>query len=429
MEAQIAAAQSDGEADGAPQEPLDIVVAYDYGHVNGGAAKVAIGGAIGLAGRGHRVTYFSPVGPVDPKLRDAGVQVIDCGQEDLLGDGSRLRAMGRGLWNRKAAEMLDDVLKTLDPKRSVVYQHGWSKAMSPACQRAIAKSGLATLYHMHEYFAACPNGAFFNYQTGENCALKPLSPACMISHCDARAYGHKAFRVLRQGLANGPGRLSHNLGDLIYISELQLRVMSPWLPKDARLTFAPNPIEVHDVGPAPIADDAPFLFVGRLSREKGAALAAEAAASIGASISFIGDGELMADLRARAPNAEFTGWVPPEEATARMRGARALVFPSLWYECQPLTVLEALANGIPVIVSDNCAGAEFVADGESGLHFPSQSVEGLAAAMARIQDVETARRLGAAAHRRYWQAPHTLDRHLDVVEEALRTSLTMFSQT
>ena len=83
-------------------------------------------------------------------------------------------------------------------------------------------------------------------------------------------------------------------------------------------------------------------------------------------------------------------------------------------------MLEALANGVPVIVSDNCAGAEFVADGETGLHVPSQNGGALATAMARLMDNGNARVLGKSAYDRYWQAPHTLDRHLTGMERKKR---------
>lgn len=62
-----------------------IVVCYDCGYVNGGAAKVAILGALGLAARGYRVIYFAPVGPMDERLTAAGIETICLDQQDLAG--------------------------------------------------------------------------------------------------------------------------------------------------------------------------------------------------------------------------------------------------------------------------------------------------------------------------------------------------------
>ncbi len=60
------------------------------------------------------------------------------------------------------------------------------------------------------------------------------------------------------------------------------------------------------------------------------------------------------------------------------------MFPSLWYEGQPLTVLEAKGLGTPVIVADGCAGREEIEDGVSGLWFKGGDADDLARALERI---------------------------------------------
>ncbi len=105
---------------------------------------------------------------------------------------------------------------------------------------------------------------------------------------------------------------------------------------------------------------------------------------------------------------------------AVLRGARALVFPSVWYEGQPLTVLESLALGTPVLVSDVCAGREAVRHGESGLWFRSNDPHALAEAMGHLANDATAMRMGRAAYDLFWAAPLTLERHLDGLERVYR---------
>ena len=63
-----------------------------------------------------------------------------------------------------------------------------------------------------------------------------------------------------------------------------------------------------------------------------------------------------------------------------------MAFPSVWYEGQPLTILEAKATGLPIVVSDACAGRDEVEDGVTGFWFKSQDPDDLAAKLERLKD-------------------------------------------
>ncbi len=72
-------------------------------------------------------------------------------------------------------------------------------------------------------------------------------------------------------------------------------------------------------------------------------------------------------------NISFVGWKNRKEVFEYMKTARALVFPSLWYEAAPLTVPEALSIGLPCIVSDCCAAIDYIDDEKKGHVFGSLS--------------------------------------------------------
>jgi len=159
--------------------------------------------------------------------------------------------------------------------------------------------------------------------------------------------------------------------------------MRPHLPKNARLHRVSNPVAV---GGAPVDARAnrKLVFVGRLAPEKGGLHLAEAAKAVNAPVMFIGDGPEADAIRAANPEAEITGWLRPDEVQNRLAEARALVFPSLWYEGQPLVPIEALVRGIPVICGDWSAAAEEVRDGENGLIYHAPTTAGLIDALRRL---------------------------------------------
>lgn len=143
---------------------------------------------------------------------------------------------------------------------------------------------------------------------------------------------------------------------------------------------------------------------------------AEAARAAGLPALFIGAGPLEASLKSQS-GVEVLGWQAPEAVWAILRArARAIAAPSRWYETGPLTIYEALANGLPVVASNRSGAAEKVIDGVNGFSVPPEP-DALAGAFRALGDPDLARRLGAQAHSGYWAAPMTLSAHATALIE------------
>jgi glycosyltransferase involved in cell wall biosynthesis len=351
-----------------------------------------------------------------PELESESVHVVCTGQADILNDPNRIRAAFQGLWNLRAARKMVQLLDSFDPIGTVVHLHGWTKSLSSSVIRPVLKRHIPVICTMHEYFIACPNGGFYDYRSNSICHLRGLSLPCLTTNCDKSGYGHKLWRVGRQIIQKSGGHLPGGIKEFIAISRFSRNILEPYLPPDARIHQIVNPVFVDKTEPVPVAGNDTFLFVGRLTPEKGVFLFAEAARLAGVTPHFVGDGECRDELVRRFPDATVTGWLGAGELEACMRRARALVLPSLWYETQGLVVAEAAARGIPAIVPENSAAAEAVLDGRTGLCFARGSAPDLATKMMRLKNPDLARTLGREAYRQFWEDPPTLDRHLDRLE-------------
>jgi glycosyltransferase involved in cell wall biosynthesis len=394
---------------------MRIIIVSDYALINGGLAKVAIDSAKGLARRGHRVDFFAAVGPADPGLIESGVNVVLLDQQDAASTTSLARFGFQWLWNADAERALAKLLATCDPADTIVHVHGWAKSLSPSIGWALRRADIPLVHTLHEFYLACPNGGFYDYGAARNCSFTAMSAGCIAHNCDARSYGRKLLRVGRHALMHYGSGLYDTARHLITISNLQREVIAPYMPRDTTFYPVGNPIDVDNPGPKVDAIPGDFVFVGRLSAEKGPRYFGEAARLAGVTPVFVGDGPERENLGRDFPEAKFLGWRAPAEVRQLLRGARALVFPSVWYEGQPLTVYEALALGTPVIVSDICAGREAVVEGETGFLFKCADARSLAEAMTRLLDDDLAQSMGQAAYARYWADPLTLDRHLDAI--------------
>ena len=403
----------------------EVVVLNDYASTTGGSTAVALASATGLAARGYPVTLFTCVGPVAPGLRETpNLTVVCLDQPEIAKDSNRLRAFATGLRNERAVTALRALLATKDPARTVVHVHTWMKALSPYALEAVSALGFRLVVTLHDFFITCPSGGFFDHSRAEICHRRPLSFSCVACNCDRRNYAQKLWRVARTALQNRALGVPARVASYIGVSDFSLDILRPHLPPDVPAAVVRNPVDCLDEGPADPASGEAFLYIGRFVPEKGVRLFAEAVRATGVPAVFVGDGELMPELRRLCPRARFTGWLKPDAIRDELRRARALVFPPLWYETLGLVAVEAASAGVPAIVSDGCAARDYVRDGVTGLQFRHGSAEALGDRLKQLAaDAPLAGRLGRAAYDWYWSDPWTADRHVDDLLAHYRTLL------
>ena len=379
--------------------------------------------AFGLAANGHRVILFAAVPPTGEVCTHPNLTLVVTGQHEIALDPNRFRAMVQGIWNFKARSMLRRLLEELDPKDTIVHLHGWSKALSSSVVRECVEMNFRVVCTLHDYFIACPNGGFYNFRTNRICHLHPLSVRCVIENCDSRSYAQKIWRVVRQVIQQELGGIPGGVSAFIAVSPFSKGVLQPYLPSRCRLFEIQNPVISEKEPPAVISESSPFLYVGRLSPEKGGLLLASAAAELDSGLVYVGEGVSRAEIELRYEKARFTGWLPRSEVLNWLRMARALILPSLWYETQGLVVLEAAALGVPAIVPDTSAARDLVKDGLSGFWFTGGDASSLRAAMRRLTVTQLARDMGRSAYEQYWRDPPTIGNHVLKIEQAYRETL------
>ncbi len=396
---------------------MRVIVINDFASVAGGSERVALGEAKGLADRGHDVTMITGHAAAWTGLAEAGVELVSTGQPTTLDNPSRARAAIQGIWNQKAAALVEKCAGVSQPNDTVIHIHSFTKVLSTSVVRAAVRSGHPTVATLHDYFVACPNGGFFNFQTNEICRLKPLSARCIFTHSDVRGYSHKLWRVGRTAVQRTLGEMPSGVGQFIVPSHFAGEIVRPFLPRDAELHVVPNPVVATRLPRATNGDNSSFAFVGRIRQEKGPRVFAEAARRAGVPALFIGDGEDVDEVRKANPDAELTGWMDPDEVQVRLRSARSLVNASLCYETQGLAALEAAAQGIPSLVPDSSALREVVVDGVTGLWFAGGDVDDLVAKLTRLRDDhELVSTLGRGAYERFWTGNWDMETHLDRLE-------------
>jgi glycosyltransferase involved in cell wall biosynthesis len=181
----------------------------------------------------------------------------------------------------------------------------------------------------------------------------------------------------------------------------------------------PNGIPVHNFTPDPAIrssvrqslqcepSSVVFIHIGRFFYQKNHELLVNAFAQIQSQLHasvelwLVGDGELRETVQhqVRAMGIEsrvrFLG--VRSDIPDLLRAADVFVFPSRW-EGNPLSVMEAMAAGLPVVATAVGGVPELVEDGASGILVPNEDLHGLVAAMQRMaQNPDLREQMGHAA--------------------------------
>jgi glycosyltransferase involved in cell wall biosynthesis len=115
-----------------------------------------------------------------------------------------------------------------------------------------------------------------------------------------------------------------------------------------------------------------FLFIGRLSEEKGIDCLLKAFEATNLKLLMGGNGPLIDNIKTictKYQNIQYFGSLDKEQVLQYMRKCTALIFPSIWYEGMPMTIIEAFFQGLPVITSNLGAMSTMIKDGYNGLLF------------------------------------------------------------
>jgi len=297
-------------------------------------------------------------------LRSRGHEVLAYGRSnDELQGRPILQAGMEAFWSRQAAADIDAMCASFRP--DVVHVHNTFLVISPAVYWTAARRHIPVVQTLHNFRLLCPQGTFLREgKVCEDC-LNRLPWRAVARSCYR---GSASQSSLLAGLLTGHGWLGtyrHKITRFIALSAFsRARFITGGLPA-AKMRVKPNFVEAAQ--PPQWEERGGGLFVGRLSEEKGIGTLLEAIRLLDRNPVSVAGGGPGADEVAAQLGDRYLGVLAHDEVVSRMRAAAFLVLPSIGHEQMPMTVLEAFANGLPVIASRLGALADIVQHGRTGL--------------------------------------------------------------
>jgi len=253
--------------------------------------------------------------------------------------------------------------------------------VSPGVAQFLARASDFDVFHAHSHLYFSTNLAALRRRVGD-------TPLAITNH---GLYSQNAPERVFDLYLRSVGRWTFNQADAVFCYTDEDRERVREFGVDSRIEVVPNGIDTERFRPdgpksGRIDHDGPVvLFVGRLVKGKRPGDAVAAVSRLtderNAKLYVAGEGPLRSELA--EDHVEFLGQLPYVEMPAVYRAADALILPSR-AEGLPRTVLEALASGVPVVVSDLEQVEPVVGDG--GVTVPVGDIAGFAAGLDAVFD-------------------------------------------
>ena len=333
---------------------------------------------------------------------------------DELAHLGRAAAAIDTLWSRRTVREIRARIEAFKP--DVVHVHNTFPLISPSLYWACSAAGVPVVQTLHNFRLACPQAMFLrDGRICEDCMGRAPWPAMRHScYRDSRAQTSvlAGMLVLHRALGTWQDKVARYIALNSFCRD---KFIEAGLPAE-RIVIKPNFVEAPP--PSPHTSRSGFLFVGRLSPEKGISTLVQAWRQRQgvARLAIAGSGP-EGGLLAGLPGADVLGPLPLQAIQQRMSAATALVLPSIWYENFPRTLVEALGAGLPVIASRIGALACLIEEGQTGLLFEAGNAKDLAERLtwAEAHPDEMAR-MGRRA-REVFEAQFTPERNLTQLQE------------
>lgn len=282
----------------------------------------------------------------------------------------------------------------------VAHVHNVFPLFSPTVYSVLKQVGIPVVQSHHNFRVVCPNGLF--YTNRQICTLCSSSFLHAINNkCVRNNRLLSLFYALAIYFAWRKESFKKDITIHLSLNRFFAQhLVNAGIDKD-RIRICANFMENHSKRMN--HKQAYFLYIGRLSKEKGLDTLVRAVQKSKVNLKIAGTGpdeQLLKDyvLKHGMYNVEFMGFVTGNQKRNLIEKSLSTLIPSEWFENFPISAVESMAMGTPVIASRIGGLPEVVEDGKTGLLFEPGNVDDLAGKLSKIwHNPELAQEMGAQA--------------------------------
>ena len=364
-----------------------LLTVNNYYYYRGGAETVFLEHSKIFAALGWEVVPFAMKHPKNlaTPWSEFFVEEIEFGEQYSMGE--KLLRIPRVVYSLEARKKLGRLLDKVRP--DVCHAHNVYHHISPSIFGLLKRRGVPTVLTLHDLKIACPAYQMLAKDgICERCRGGHLQNV-LLNRCIKNSATLSAVVMVEAIVHRLLGSYTRCVDRFIVPSRFYIDKLTEWGLPRSLFTHVPNFVNPSHYRPL-FSAGIPFVYFGRVAREKGLTTLIRAAAEAHCRLSVVGTGPQLDELRKLAEqlraDVAFLGYRTGEALHDAVRSARAVVLPSEWYENAPMSVLEAYALGKPVIGARIGGIPELIRENETGVSFTSGDATSLAAALRKMAE-------------------------------------------
>lgn len=277
----------------------------------------------------------------------------------------------QAIYNFTSARIIQKIINEFHP--DVIHVHNFTPILSPSVFFVANRNNTPIILTLHNYRLLCPSATLFYNDSIYEKSIRSLFPFdAILKGVYRKSIFQTAIIVFVTFIHTILGTWRNRVDKYITLTQFAKSKFknSRLAIADEKLVVKPNFVECH-VGNQYERENY-FLYVGRLTEEKGIRTLLNASLAHDFKLVIIGDGDLRKLVEETAEidrNITYLGFQKPESVLHYLKSCKALIFPSIWYEGFPMTILEAFSTRTIVLASRIGGMVEIIQDKINGRHF------------------------------------------------------------
>lgn len=366
---------------------MRIIYLNNYYYIRGGSERIFFGEIDLMKKHGHEVAGYARKHLMNVPAKYETLFPPDIVTDKIGFSLETVRTVKEIFYSLSTRDGLEKLVSAFKP--DIAHVHNIYGRLTTSVLDLLTQKKVPIVMTLHDYKLACPSYRFMHKGRVCEACIQDRFYMSVLKRCHKGSYAASGVIALESYINKWLEKYRKNIQLFIAPScFMKDKILESRWPAQ-QIKHIPNFLNTSEFNPQ-YTPGRYFLYLGRLSEEKGIDTLVRAFLVLNQNkigLTIVGEGPMRTDLERLSngnPAIKITGYLSGDQLRNITRNALSIVVPSVYYENAPISLLEAMAYGKPVIGAAIGGIPEMIQDGENGYLFESGNCDALKIVLERF---------------------------------------------